>query len=268
MSIEIYYDRAFIKVPKGIEVPKGMKSYLEDTYVPILCHGSSNCFDVVYTARGSREIPEKNWSSWYWLKTPEGGKRGKVFCTSDDITEYGMSFGNPSSFGDLPFKSRHRQFKDQMEAMRWFCNGIKTAMTVERYRELGNNITVIDVSKPYEDWKRMKVTSTKDLVDLVDQIEMEGGQASVSFYGREIHRPKTIRQRADRKEVDHYFIIKIEVNGEGAFFNKLTRYKTRYSFYDSGAKKFKTEAQAKRTVARLFKKYKARIEKVEKIAIL
>lgn len=45
MSSEIFYDKAFIRVG--------------DKYIPVVNHGSSNCFEV--TARG-REIPEKYWS--------------------------------------------------------------------------------------------------------------------------------------------------------------------------------------------------------------
>ena len=45
MSSEIYYDRAFIRVG--------------DRFIPVVNHGSSNCFD--FDARG-REVPEKHWS--------------------------------------------------------------------------------------------------------------------------------------------------------------------------------------------------------------
>ena len=258
MSVEIYYDRAFIKIPKGA------KNNLEDLYVPVLCHGSSNCFNVIYTARGSREIPEKNWSNWKWLKTQDGGKRGKTLCTSEDITEYGVSFGNPSAYGDLPFKSRHRQFKDQMEAMRWFCNGIKTARTVEEYRELGNNIEVVDVSKPYDTWKRMKVTSTIDLIDVVNQIELDGGWASVSFYGREVMRPRVTRRRAERKEVDHYYVVEFELNGGWAYFYKSTSRGTKYSWYDTSAKRFRTEAEAARKAKHLSTTYKTKVERINR----
>ena len=45
MSSEIFYDKAFIRV--------------DDRYIPVVNHGSSNCFD--FDSRG-REIPEKHWS--------------------------------------------------------------------------------------------------------------------------------------------------------------------------------------------------------------
>ena len=45
MSSEIFYDKAFIKVGDG--------------YIPLVNHGSSNCFDI--SCHG-REIPEKHWS--------------------------------------------------------------------------------------------------------------------------------------------------------------------------------------------------------------
>lgn len=43
MSSEIFYDKAFIQV--------------EEKYIPVVNHGSSNCFE--FDSRG-REIPEKN----------------------------------------------------------------------------------------------------------------------------------------------------------------------------------------------------------------
>lgn len=45
MSSEIYYDRAFIRVG--------------DRFIPVVNHGSSNCFD--FDVHG-REVPEKHWS--------------------------------------------------------------------------------------------------------------------------------------------------------------------------------------------------------------
>lgn len=45
MSSEIYYDRAYIRVG--------------DRFIPVVNHGSSNCFD--FDACG-REVPEKYWS--------------------------------------------------------------------------------------------------------------------------------------------------------------------------------------------------------------
>ena len=45
MSSEIFYDKAFIRV--------------DDRYIPVVNHGSSNCFD--FDSRG-REISEKHWS--------------------------------------------------------------------------------------------------------------------------------------------------------------------------------------------------------------
>ncbi|MFR1480866.1 MAG: hypothetical protein ACLSB9_36905 [Hydrogeniiclostridium mannosilyticum] len=50
MSSEIFYDKAFILVG--------------EKYIPVVNHGSSNCFD--FDSRG-REIPEKHWSVLNYL---------------------------------------------------------------------------------------------------------------------------------------------------------------------------------------------------------
>ena len=125
MSYEIYYKRAFIKVG--------------EKYIPVLQHGSNNCFDVIYTSRGARDIPEKNWSNW--IHTKEG--RGPILATREEITSYAVEFCDTTNYGgDLPFKARGRQFDSPIEAMRWFDNGVKTARTVEEYSELGNTVHV------------------------------------------------------------------------------------------------------------------------------
>ena len=54
MSSEIFYDRAFIRVG--------------EQFIPVVNHGSSNCFDI--NIRG-REIPEKHWSV---INYPHWGK--------------------------------------------------------------------------------------------------------------------------------------------------------------------------------------------------
>lgn len=62
MSSEIFYDKAFIRV--------------EEKYIPVVNHGSSNCF--VFDSR-RREIPEKNWSV---LNYPYPGQ---MLFTADEI---------------------------------------------------------------------------------------------------------------------------------------------------------------------------------------
>lgn len=64
MSSEIFYDKAFIRV--------------EEKYIPVVNHGSSNCFE--FDSRG-REIPEKTWSV---LNHPY---MERMLFTADEITE-------------------------------------------------------------------------------------------------------------------------------------------------------------------------------------
>jgi len=58
MSSEIYYDRAYIRVG--------------DRFIPVVNHGSSNCFD--FDACG-REVPEKHWSVLNYRKAFAAARR-------------------------------------------------------------------------------------------------------------------------------------------------------------------------------------------------
>lgn len=64
MSSEIFYDKAFIRV--------------EEKYIPVVNHGSSNCFE--FDSRG-REIPEKTWSVLNHPYTE------RMLFTADEIRE-------------------------------------------------------------------------------------------------------------------------------------------------------------------------------------
>lgn len=64
MSSEIFYDKAFILVG--------------EKYIPVVNHGSSNCFD--FDSRG-REIPEKHWSVLNYPHT------GRMLFTAEEMRE-------------------------------------------------------------------------------------------------------------------------------------------------------------------------------------
>ena len=223
MGYDIFYDKAFIRINTG--------DYKEDKFIPVLQHGANNCWQ--FGARG-QEIPEKDWSSWSYTRT---GK-GNVICDKEEITRYGVEFGNPSSYGDLPFKARRRQFDSPMQASRWFWNGMKTAMTVEQYVEYGNTIRVVDTSEAYPHWKHVGVKTTEELVETINII----GQTKcyVEFTGRILYRPKKLKVHHEPIPVDHFFVVKFD----GQYVNKLTSRRLRYSRWMSDAKKHVTEKSA------------------------
>ena len=124
MSSEIFYDKAFIRV--------------EEKYIPVVNHGSSNCFE--FDSRG-REIPEKNWSVLNY-PYPE-----QMLFTAEEIQKIADFYEEVSmSNRGGTKKSRNRAFEEN-EFRRWILSGMKSAYTVEEYAEFGNRVIVIDYSE-------------------------------------------------------------------------------------------------------------------------
>ena len=102
MSSEIYYDRAYIRVG--------------DRFIPVVNHGSSNCFD--FDACG-REVPEKHWSVLNYTF------HGRQLFTEEEIRQIAAIYEAANSDNrDGIRKSRNRSF-DVGEFGRWIMNGIK-----------------------------------------------------------------------------------------------------------------------------------------------
>lgn len=250
MSYEIFYDRAFIRIPK-----KGTLS--EDRFIPILCHGSNNCFDVVYGSRGTREVPEKDWDNWYYTRNG----RGPILCTREQITAYAHEFSRPSSFGDLPFRARGRQFESEQAAMKWFDNGVRSAMTVENYTLLGNTVEVYfhydKDGKVGTSWYTVR-TNDEMLAMLALHLKEN---PRVRFRGRTVNKPKKAKAAKAPVEVDHFYVITIgEVLSEGGTYNlgmvaKVTSQRLKYSKHKSNAKKFTSEAKANKYMENLRNRY-------------
>ena len=96
MSSEIYYDRAYIRVG--------------DRFIPVVNHGSSNCFD--FDACG-REVPEKHWSVLNYTF------HGRQLFTEEEIRQIAAVYEAANSDNrDGIRKSRNRSF-DVGEFGRW-----------------------------------------------------------------------------------------------------------------------------------------------------
>lgn len=88
MSSEIYYDRAFIRVG--------------DRFIPVVNHGSSNCFD--FDVHG-REVLEKHWSVLNYTF------HGRQLFTEEEIRQIAAVYEAANSDNrDGIRKSRNRSF--------------------------------------------------------------------------------------------------------------------------------------------------------------
>lgn len=183
MSSEIFYDKAFILVG--------------DKYIPVVNHGSSNCFD--FDRRG-REIPEKYWSVLNYPHT------GRVLFTAEEVREIAAAHeeSNRNNRGGTR-KSRNRSFEEG-EFGRWILAGMKSAHTVEDYRKHGNTVTVVDYS--HEHWQRHCVSTTEELLDKLE--ELSGHRVTVAFLDdRHVTHPPMRRKGkpTDYSALPEYYVL-------------------------------------------------------------
>ena len=219
MSSEIFYAKAFLRVG--------------DRFIPVVNHGSSNCYD--FDSRG-REIPERHWSV---LSYPF---RGRLAFTAAEIKQIAAAFeeANTENRGGT-CKSRNRAF-EVGEFGRWILAGLKSAHTVEEYRAYGNSVVVIDYER---NWSKASIASTAELSALLDQRESD--HIGIGFADdRHIFYPKTTgkKQPFDFGTLDRYYVLQSE---QGFFVKRSSRrvWATLIAQAEC-VKKFRTEAKAQK----------------------
>lgn len=242
MSSEIFYDKAFIRIG--------------DQFIPVVNHGSSNCFDI--NIRG-REIPEKHWSV---INYPF---RDKMLFTAEEMQEIAAAYEEASmrNRGGTR-KSRYRSFEEG-EFYRWILGGMKTAHTVEEYQKYGNSVVIIDYTE--DRWRKFSVASTEDLLEKLD--ELAGHSFTVSFFDdRHVNHPPMRRkgQPTDYSTLPEYFVLKA---AQGYFVRRSSR---RIWFVNcavplpSRVRKFKTEAAARKYLQegqQIFSGFSFEVERVQ-----
>jgi hypothetical protein len=234
MSYEIYYDRAFIKVGEN--------------FVPLVNEGSNNTFDINYAGR---EIPEKNWQVLNWRN------RNKLLYTTAEVREIAHDYEQISqSQGDC-FKSRNRAFGPK-EFERWILCGLKSAHTIEEYVSYGNRLQILDYSGDTNDWKRIPFSTTREFLDLLEQLK-DCKLLNVKFtYDRKVYRPKKERKKPERltpKDLDEYYVLTAVYQGGRIYFSALLRSGIRFTYSPAGLTRiFKCEHDA----VKYLDKYKRR----------
>lgn len=244
MSSEIFYDRAFIRIG-------------EKQFIPIVNHGSSNCFDFDW--RG-RQIPEKYWSV---LNYPH---KEKVVFTAKELQEVAAAYeeGNMSNRGGYR-KSMYRSF-EVGEFGRWILGGMRSAHTVEEYTACGNTVLIIEMKEPR--WTKVPVATTEQLLEKLE--EFKGKSIMVSFSNdRHVFRPAVRAKKKvyDFSDAEEYYVLRSE---KGYFVKRSSKniWFIRCTEKSLGkARKFKTEKAAKKYVEdnkRFFGRFKVEIECVKK----
>ena len=242
MSSEIFYDKAFIKVPGG--------------YIPIVNHGSSNCFTISWTGR---EIPEKHWSV---LNYPN---YGKMIFTADEIKEVAEIYeaANLNNRGGAK-KSRYRSF-DEGEFGRWILTGMKTAHTIEEYRQYGNTVVLIDYSG--EVWQKIPLISTDELLKKLQKYHGRN-DFDIGFENdRHVAHPPIRGKRSfDFSKAPEFYVLRAE---QGYFVKRSSRriwFARVKDLPTQPIRKFKTEEAARKYLAanrEFFSKCALEIERIQ-----
>ena len=224
MSSEIYYERAYIRV--------------NDDFIPMVCHGSSNCFE--FSFRG-REIPEKNWSVLNYRN------RKRVIFNRDEMALIAEEYGRiaEESGGGIK-KSRNVSFGGE-EFRRWILNGMKDAYTVEEYNMFGNLVYASFFDADYNA-ENIQIKSTDDLLKVLSEHSSATSITVRLGNNRTVWKPRRKRAKHnpfDYKELAEYYTLKYS---EGLFLSRLWKNRIYFCpYWDSAsAKKFKTQKEAER----------------------
>jgi hypothetical protein len=286
MSYEIVYGKQFVKLRRTGEV------------IPMVLAGSNNCFD--YPSYGhSRGRRARSWGNAPWYN-----RKGKISEKPEVIVrnldaELNRRIRNRYDKEDKPADVRNRFGYYAAVAISgrgtrgtswnaWrsqFTNGIKNAVTIEQLAELGVHLyfsgstwgdepndgmpqTVYLETEPQyfaelKKWRAWKGNngngrsfwldfSPHDTDTVLDRLRAPGREA----------RRESRRQKTEVKQ-NHYFVL----TGDG---NNLVKYTSRgykYSFSQSGGRRFRTKKDAERYRQSLVKanRYKAEIWKVKRI---
>ena len=162
MSSEIYYDRAYIRV--------------ENRFIPLVNHGSNNCFEV---GPSGREIPERYWEVLNY------SDRHKFLFTDAEMLRVANEYEeiNSHNRGGIR-RSRNREFPAGGFG-RWILRGMRYAHTVEEYTQYGNALLVIDGVEHC----RYHVKSTAELLETLEKLK-DSENVSITFANhRSINKP-------------------------------------------------------------------------------
>lgn len=273
MSIEIFYDKQFIKLSDG-------------RIFPFVLSGSSNCFDV----DGRRD---RSWTIFTGMfgsdlaYTPE-----KIMQVVDDYIDKVVKRAVESKYGDTTEEKARENFfwhagaqMSGKSSAKQFRNiykyGIKRALSIEELSFMGLHFGTdtyyrkYDIDPPeqkdittekeffdewgkWKEWKNQATVLERDNEEPYFFITMSNANHRDEVaYKRLIDSRKKFHSKKEKKEVtfDKYFVLK---KGYKYFVRKL-KWGYKYSPYRSVAKKFTSESQ----VHRYLKKYPVLIDKHE-----
>jgi len=285
LSYEIIYGKQFVKLRRTREV------------IPMILAGSNNCYDCPSYGH-SRGRRARDWSNAPWYN-----RKGKRLSEKPDIilknldAELNRRIRNRYHKEDKPSDIRNRWGYYASVAISgrgtrgtswnaWrsqFANGIKNALTIEELDKLGVHLYFCTITMGEQSTDGIPksvdiITEPQYFAELAKWRAWKDGNGKSFYLGFHPHDTDTVLERlrrpnreARRKakrdktpvQQDHYFVL---TDGYNALV-KYTRRGYRYSFSNTGGKRFSTNKEAESYRKRLLdrKAYKAEIWKVERI---
>jgi len=281
MSYDIIYNKQFVKLRNTGEV------------IPMLLAGSSNCFDIGVGGRNGRRV--RSWDNLrYYNRKGKISEKPEVILKNLDseLNRYireqrkREDGGKPSHvkehFGYYAaivvgsghcFDTSWDQYRSQ------FANGIKKALTIEELDNLGVNLYFNHYSyngdSPDGKPEEVQLRNERDyFIELKKWREWQANAGKTFYLSFSPSNTDTVLRRLrsgnhktpkekTRVEQDHYFVL---TDG----YNALVKYTSqgyRYSYSQTGGKKFRTEKEAEKYRQRLLanRRYKADIWKVKRV---
>lgn len=259
MSYDIIYGKQFVKLRKTGEV------------IPMLLAGSNNCFEIGRGGRNGRRV--RSWDSLrYYNRKGKISEKPEVILKNLDAELNRTLRRHRGSKEDKPADIRNHfgyyasivVGSGHCGGTSWplyrsqFANGIRNAMTIEELDKLGVNLNIHHYSykeeSPNGKPKSVDIKTEQEYFAEMKKWREWQAAAGKMFYltfhpsntDAVLRRLRTSKQKPPKEktvvEQDHSFVL---TNGH----NNLIKYTSRgyrYSYSDTGGKKFMTEEAAEK----------------------
>lgn len=239
MSYEIVYNKQFLKIDGKI--------------IPLVLHGSNNCYESLYNGRQRRE---RNWNPFYI------GSNKQISLSETDLMKMAESLCNGGEY-QYHFM-QNGKWVDDKGLIRFFQNGIKNAKAIE---ELKEDYFFMGMHGYFSMWKgmdniienRVEINSSDDLREFLDaaqnrldnRAEKEGIYICLKYYNEKFE-SRVKPERKEKERLTDYFAIK--VGKCDSYLVKQTSRRIRYTSLCNLTKQFKTEKEANKYVEKLIEK--------------
>lgn len=244
MSYEIVYNRQFLKI--------------DDKIIPLVLHGSNNCYESMWNGRYRRE---RNWSSIYFNQ-----KNTMISRTEKEIIKYIDSICGGTYQEHF---IRNGKWVDDIGLIRFFKNGIKVAKTIEEMQETYFFKSMEGYFSIYNSTSNIienktEISSSDDLRKFLEiaqqrldnRADEEDIYVCLRYYGDKFV-PRNPKTKTPKERLTDYYAIKVNDIG---YLTQLTSRRIRYCSLCKDTKQFKTEKEANKYIDKLKDRFYATFE--------